>query len=270
VLALGCWLGAAPAAAELLPDVHAQAATAPAAQVVEDTVSTAGATAEQVAAPVIAEVSKPVQQTADRVTQAAGAATPPAAPAPVDTVVRDVSAPAAQVVKSVERAVEPAAAPVPTPPQSGPAAGSGVRDGWTARAARVDGPRGGDRLRPAGQGGPRPARVEHFGASVDRTASPVDPFVWSIASPAEFDVARPAFGAAPSGPAEDEPATPDQQPGPFAGSPASGLSGSFSFGGLAVLAAALCLAAPALRRRLLIRPAMRWPGAFVPLLERPG
>jgi hypothetical protein len=50
-----------------------------------------------------------------------------------------------------------------------------------------------------------------------------------------------------------------------------GISAGFGFaGGLAVLAAALLLVAPQLRRRLSIDPAVLRPVAFVALLERPG
>jgi hypothetical protein len=68
----------------------------------------------------------------------------------------------------------------------------------------------------------------------------------------------------------DPPITPDRRSGATGGAPASVGAASLYSGALAVLAAALCLAGPALRRRLRLRPATSWPGAFVPLLERPG
>jgi hypothetical protein len=69
---------------------------------------------------------------------------------------------------------------------------------------------------------------------------------------------------------KDAPAAPE--PGAYAGGAAgaSAGAGSFFFGGMALLAAALCLAGPRLRRRLLIRPAASVPVVFVSLLERPG
>jgi hypothetical protein len=54
------------------------------------------------------------------------------------------------------------------------------------------------------------------------------------------------------------------------GSGATAPAGGFAFGGLALLAAAVCLAGPRLRRRLVIRLAALRPVAFVVLLERPG
>jgi hypothetical protein len=55
------------------------------------------------------------------------------------------------------------------------------------------------------------------------------------------------------------------------GSGATAPAAGFAFGGgLALLAAAVCLAGPRLRRRLVIRLAALRPVAFVVLLERPG
>jgi hypothetical protein len=77
-----------------------------------------------------------------------------------------------------------------------------------------------------------------------------------------------ATGTAPKQP----PPAPDRAPpasggGAASSAPAAGLSLG---GGLALLAAAVCLAGPSLRRRLPIEPAALRPIAFVSLLERPG
>jgi len=67
------------------------------------------------------------------------------------------------------------------------------------------------------------------------------------------------------------PAVPDQAPPVTGGTGATAPAAGFAFGGgLALLAAAVCLAGPRLRRRLVIRLAALRPVAFVVLLERPG
>jgi hypothetical protein len=67
------------------------------------------------------------------------------------------------------------------------------------------------------------------------------------------------------------PAAPDHAPPVTGGSGATAPAAGFAFGGgLALLAAAVCLAGPRLRRRLVIRLAALRPVAFVVLLERPG
>jgi hypothetical protein len=66
------------------------------------------------------------------------------------------------------------------------------------------------------------------------------------------------------------PAAPDRLPSSVGGGAASAPPAGLSFGGLALLAMAVCLAGPRLCRRLLIQPAALRPVAFVALLERPG
>jgi hypothetical protein len=66
------------------------------------------------------------------------------------------------------------------------------------------------------------------------------------------------------------PAAPDRLRSTAAGGAASAPPAGLSFGGLALLAVAVCLAGPRLCRRLLIQPAALRPVAFVALLERPG
>ncbi len=71
--------------------------------------------------------------------------------------------------------------------------------------------------------------------------------------------------------AQPLPAAPDQAPPVTGGTGATAPAAGFAFGGgLALLAAAVCLAGPRLRRRLVIRLAALRPVAFVVLLERPG
>jgi hypothetical protein len=77
--------------------------------------------------------------------------------------------------------------------------------------------------------------------------------------------------ARPRTDAQNFPTAPDQAPPVTGGSGATAPAGGFAFGGgLALLAAAVCLAGPRLRRRLVIRLAALRPVAFVVLLERPG
>lgn len=66
------------------------------------------------------------------------------------------------------------------------------------------------------------------------------------------------------------PAAPDPAPRTGGGNVASAPAAGFALGGAALLTLAVCLAGPRLRRRLLIRPAISRPVAFVVLLERPG
>jgi hypothetical protein len=69
---------------------------------------------------------------------------------------------------------------------------------------------------------------------------------------------------------KDRPAPPDRVPSTPQGGAASAPAAGLALGGLALLAGAVCLAGPQLRRRLLIQPAVLRPVAFVSLLERPG
>jgi hypothetical protein len=68
---------------------------------------------------------------------------------------------------------------------------------------------------------------------------------------------------------DHRPASPEPVPAAGGGAVASAAAG-FAAGGLALLAAAVCLAGPRLRRRLFIPPRLPRPVAFVALLERPG
>jgi hypothetical protein len=116
------------------------------------------------------------------------------------------------------------------------------------------------------------ARLALDAPQLEGAASPASPLPWLIGPDAVIPPDVPTFAPGPDRDADGQPAAPDRQSGGFAGTSASGLSGGsfFFFGGMALLAAVLSLAGPALRRRLLMRPAMGWPAAFIPLLERPG
>jgi hypothetical protein len=80
------------------------------------------------------------------------------------------------------------------------------------------------------------------------------------------DQASRATGTTP----KQQPAKPDRSPSSSGGGAASAPPAGLSLGGLALLAIAISLAGPRLRRRLSIRPAAIRPVTFVSLLERPG
>lgn len=90
-------------------------------------------------------------------------------------------------------------------------------------------------------------------------------------TPAPTPVAPSDLGTSSKRPAaQHHPATPDPVAPAAGGTAATAPAAAFAFGGLALLAVAVCLAGPRLRRRLVIRPATLRPVAFVVLLERPG
>jgi hypothetical protein len=91
-------------------------------------------------------------------------------------------------------------------------------------------------------------------------------------APAPAPAADPADRAprATGSGSKDRPAPPDRVPSTPQGGPASAPAAGLALGGLALLAVAVSLAGPHLRRRLLIKPAVLRPVAFVSLLERPG
>jgi hypothetical protein len=93
------------------------------------------------------------------------------------------------------------------------------------------------------------------------------------ARPAPVVVRHPHAGAAASRPAsapQERDGPPQPLPAPRAdGGVSAGAAGLFA-AGLAMLAGALMLVAPRLRRRLVLDPAVLRPAAFVALLERPG
>jgi hypothetical protein len=142
---------------------------------------------------------------------------------------------------------------------------------YTAAAAVsviADGPRDTD-------GGPpvRSARFKqghgHTGSSAararGRAALSRDPVSTTVAAQAVGHASH-ATGAAP----RQHPAAPDRAPSTAGGGAASAPAAGLSLGGLALLAIAISLAGPRLRRRLATQPFAVRPAAFVSLLERPG
>jgi hypothetical protein len=248
--------GTAAVPAEAAPvDQQATAATsgvAAATTAVEETV-------RQTPPPPPASTLRPVVEDATR------------AGAPTDGVVKPL-------VDSAVRTVASAAQPA----QDGPAPTAGERSSsgtpGPAAPTHVDAPAGSDQARgglaPAqhasGKAPAEPARragpaADSTGAS--RAATPIA----SRVSPVAAHGAIPGASPATSAPARDDRFPgPERPPLPVGGAVASGAGVSFFLGGFAILAIALFLASPPVRRRLLIRPAMCWPAAFVPLLERPG
>jgi hypothetical protein len=218
--------------------VSACLAAAPAAQAVDlpvDLQASAGAAVEQ------------AQSLAGTAVTAANAA-PPATPAvnattatpSVDTA--EVAQPAAAPPEYTTAAAVPVIADRPPHPDGDP----------PVRAARFK-QGNGDTGSRAAQAGRRAALGRHSGDT-------------TVPTPAVHRAPH-ATGAGP----KRRPAAPDRAPptsgGGAASAPAAGLALG---GGLALLAAAVCLAGPRLRRRLLFEPAALRPVPFVSLLERPG
>jgi hypothetical protein len=243
-----CWL-AVPAGAAALPADVEVPATAPApvpAQLPAPTadVAAAGAALDATAADVSSSVERIVTGSAEAVSGAGETAQP--------------------TVESALPAVTAAPSPPPAAESASPAAS---RRGRTpaARAARI------------GKGSRRDASKERIVEARRPSDSPSGQGrseSLPTAPIAVADASTPEHGASPAGSLQ---AAPERAPildllsGAGGGSSsASGASSSLLFGGLAVLLTALCLAGPALRRRLPSRSAMSWPAAFIPLLERPG
>ena len=235
--------------------VAACCAAAPAAQasvVPVDLQSTVAATAEQVpAAPSVATtvtdtVRPAVAQVRTEVTAATGAAAPATDPAVANAT--DLAGP------TVERAGYTTAAAVTV-------ATGGSRELHTGasatpgRAARFTRP-GRGHTRPSAAHGGRaalahlPLRTSQLPAGA-RTDAGADAATGTVAH-------------------HQRSAGPDPAPRTGGGNVASAPGAGFALGGAALLTLAVCLAGPRLRRRLLIRPAVLRPVAFVVLLERPG
>lgn len=235
--------------------VAACCAAAPAAQasvVPVDVQSTVAATTEQV--PVVASVAttatdtvRPaVTQVRTEVTAATGAAAPATDPAVTNAT--HLAGP------TVERAGYTTAAAVTV-------ATGGSRELHTGasatpgRAARFTRPGRGHTGQSAAHGGGRAAL-----AQLPRSAPQLP-----AGAPADHGA-----DTAPRTVAHRHPAAPDPAPRTGGGNVASAPAAGFALGGAALLTLAVCLAGPRLRRRLLIRPAVLRPVAFVVLLERPG
>jgi hypothetical protein len=115
---------------------------------------------------------------------------------------------------------------------------------------------------------PRPARSRRHSGAPAHKAHPTGPPTGSVTAKEVGGAShRAVTGPVPS--AHDDVSL-DPAAGGIDGSPASGASAAFSFGGAAVLLATVFLAAAALRRRIPGYRAFCPPAAFVPLLERPG
>jgi hypothetical protein len=236
--------------------VAACCVAAPAAEasvVPVDVQSTVAATAEQVpaAATVATTVTDTVRPSVAQLRTEVTAATGPAAPAtdPAVTNAADLAGP------TVQRAGYTTAAAV-TVATGGPRELHTGASATPDRAARFTRPGRGHTGRSAAHGGGR-AALAHLplGTSTPPAGAPRDT----------------GAGAAPRTVAQHQrPAAPDPTPRTGGGTVASAPAAGFALGGAALLTLAVCLAGPRLRRRLLIRPAVLRPVAFVALLERPG
>jgi hypothetical protein len=218
-----------------------------------DVQSTVAATAEQVPAAAsvvttVANTARPaVEQVRTEVTSATGAAAPAADPAVANAA--DLAGP------TVERAGYTTAAAV-TVASGGPRELHTGASATPDRAARFTRPGRGHTGPSAAHGGGR-AALAHLPLSTSPppAGAPTD----TGADAAPRTVAH-----------HQRPAAPDPRPRTGGGTVASAPVAGFALGGAALLTLAVCLAGPRLRRRLLIRPAVPRPAAFVALLERPG
>jgi hypothetical protein len=239
-------------AADLSAGVQAVATTATA------TVPQAQATVGRTVGRAGDDVSTAAQPAARILTETAGRARQAAEPelqSAVRTVASSASVVSGEAGGGPRLPGAPPSSAAATPPPEAP-----VGVGGHARSAR-------DNAR-----GPRPGRGAPGDLSrAGRAAPPVD--LTSYAGPAA--PARPGAGRFTRRPAtlrgaDDPPPGPDPGSSAVGGAAVSGLSASFYFGGMAALASLLCLAGPALCRRLSIRPAICPPAAFVASRERPG
>ena len=179
--------------------------------------------------------------------------------ASVATTVTDTAGPTVRHLGTQAAAATGAAAPAADPAVT--AATGGPRELHTGasatpdRAARFTRPGRGHNGQGAARGGGRaaPARPP-LGTAPLPAGAPTD-----AGDAARRTVAR-----------QERPAAPDPAPRTGGGTVASAAAAGFALGGAALIALAVCLAGPRLRRRLLIRPAVLRPVAFVALLERPG
>jgi hypothetical protein len=204
----------------------------------------------------------------------------PAAPSVVTTVTNTVR-PAAEQVRTEVTAATDAAAPATNPAVASATdlAGPTVERAGYTTAAAVTVATGGSRELHAGASAvpdraarfTRPGRGEggssaaHRGGRAALARLPLS----TPPRPAEARAHRGA-DAAPRTAGHHRPAAPDPEPRTGGGNAASAPAAGFALGGAALLTLAVCLAGPRLRRRLLIRPAVPRPVAFVALLERPG
>jgi hypothetical protein len=248
-LALACWLAATADAAALVtdgqaPTVDAAAVTPVVPPAVPADVTAAGTALDAAAAPASSQAQRVAAEVAGAVAGADDGAEPTVGGA----------------IPTVKAAPPPAAEP------TAPAAAPRHIRSHSARAAR--------------EGARRPARERLRQADArrraDATSATARPAAAPVAVPTIAVDDRPEAFHRVASAGDSASATPEIAPsldpvfGAVGSSFASGASASLLFGGFAVLLTALSLAGPALRRRLRSRPAMSWPAAFVPLLERPG
>ena len=235
--------------------VAACCAVAPAAEasvVPVDLESTVAATVEQV--PAVASVATTVTDTVSpavaevrtQVTTATGAAAPATTPTVANAT--DLAGPTVERAGYTTAAAGTVATGSPRELHTGASATPG-------RGARFTRPGRGHTGQSAAHGGGRAAL-----AHLPRDTAPLP-----AAAPTD-----PGTDAGPRTIAHHHPAAPDPAPRSGGGNVASAPAAGFALGGAALLALVVCLAGPRLRRRLLIRPAVLRPVAFVALLERPG
>jgi hypothetical protein len=233
--AVACWF-AAPAEAAVVP-ADVQAPTAAVAAVAEQS---------PVAHVLDADADRPIASAEPAVSDVADAATGAATHTTVDAAV--------QTIAPVQ--------PAPSAPPAAPAATAGPRhlvDHIAASASAAIRGRGAR---------PRLESVRRHDGAAARPTRPTGPPTGSVTAEEAGGVSRDAV-TGPALPASDEGSL-DPTSGGVDGSPASGASAAFSFGGSAVLITAVFMAASRQRRRLPGLRVMCPPAAFVPLLERPG
>ena len=239
----------ATAHAALLEAVDTGAATAVPAQRAADVVRAVGSAANAGTG----AVTRPATGSGDAPARPLANAETPSAPGPgaVDQVVAPVSAATGAPVGS-----------------GGASAGRGgrLREHGRARVSRISASAAAaERLSAA-----RAGHAHDAAAELGAAAGARDTAQHSVAAPHRESVHS----------ASENMARPASSRGLAAPEPSSGLAGAdgavggssgFSFGGgLALLVAALLLAGPRLRRRLLLLPAVCRPAAFHVVLERPG
>jgi hypothetical protein len=239
--------------AALVTACFAAVPSAQAAVLGVDAQSTTAATLAK--APAVTNVVTPVTDAAQPVVrELRSKATTTAAPATTPTVgtAQGLSKPVVEQARSTAAAVaEP------------PSTGSGSLDETASAAAQRSPRHRAVSFTRQGQGHTGPSAAPRG----ERAALGQPPASTSAPVPAATDAT-----SAPARPGTQPlPAAPDQAPPVTGGSGTTAPAAGFAFGGgLALLAAAVCLAGPRLRRRLVIRLAALRPVAFVALLERPG
>jgi hypothetical protein len=248
-LVAACSLCATAQAAELpapATDAAAQlgqaAATAPAT--VADTTAAAQSAVRQSAA----TTAGPAQPAVEQVAKTAGTVAGPAQPAVEAT------------VRSIQRGPAPSASTGDDHQAAPPAATAPRRDGDGGPANRSG------RNEPKSPSATGTKRGAAAAADAPRSGS------HTAAHPSPASASTPSAAASHLAGAgsEDVPTSPNDGSTPNGVSTASPFSSGFGLGGVALLAAAFILAAPAIKRRLRVDGALFRPTLFVAVLERPG